>query len=385
MLGTAPEIDTLIVPIGGGGLISGIAVAAKALKPEHPPDRRAGGALSLHVQRHQGRAPADARRHAGRRHRRQGAGPHHPGRSCASSSTTSCWSPSSEIEHAVSLLINIEKTVVEGAGAAGLAAVLKQPERFKGRMLGLVLCGGNIDTRLLASVLTRELAREGRLTQLAIDLVDRPGTLAKVANIAGRGRRQHRRGLPPARLLATCRPRRAARGGHRDARPRAPARDGRRGSRRQASRSRCAATPEARADGRARRTMAGGDAADWRQLNRANWDERVPIHVRLADSTIAATPARRPGAARRHRGGRARARGRLARAAPAVPLRHGYADAGAARRRGGGPGFFRSGDRRGAGAGQGARPGDPGALRRGRCLRCAGRDRRAATPSISST
>ena len=94
MLGAAPEIDTLIVPIGGGGLISGIAVAAKALKPEHPPDRRAGGALSLHVQRHQGRAPADARRHAGRGHRRQGAGPDHRRRSCASWSTTSCWSPS---------------------------------------------------------------------------------------------------------------------------------------------------------------------------------------------------------------------------------------------------------------------------------------------------
>jgi threonine dehydratase len=90
-----------------------------------------------------------------------------------------------EIEHAVSLLINIEKTVVEGAGAAGLAAVLKDRQRFKDRTVGLVLCGGNIDTRLLASVLTRELAREGRLTQLAIDLVDRPGALGKVANILG--------------------------------------------------------------------------------------------------------------------------------------------------------------------------------------------------------
>jgi threonine dehydratase len=90
-----------------------------------------------------------------------------------------------EIEHAVSLLINIEKTVVEGAGAAGLAAALQDPAWFRGRTVGLVLCGGNIDTRLLASVLTRELAREGRLTQLGIDLVDRPGTLGKVANILG--------------------------------------------------------------------------------------------------------------------------------------------------------------------------------------------------------
>ena len=91
-----------------------------------------------------------------------------------------------EIEHAVSLLINIEKTVVEGAGAAGLAAVLHATaSASRAAPSGLVLCGGNIDTRLLASVLTRELAREGRLTQLAIDLVDRPGQLAKVANLLG--------------------------------------------------------------------------------------------------------------------------------------------------------------------------------------------------------
>jgi threonine dehydratase len=79
------------------------------------------------------------------------------------------------------MLIAIEKTVVEGAGAAGLAAILAAPERFAGRKVGLVLTGGNIDTRLIASVLTRELAREGRLTQIAIDIVDRPGQLAAVS------------------------------------------------------------------------------------------------------------------------------------------------------------------------------------------------------------
>ena len=78
-------------------------------------------------------------------------------------------------------LINIEKTVVEGAGAAALAAVLSNPALFAGRNVGLVLTGGNIDTRLIASVLTRELAREGRLTQLSLDIVDRPGQLAAVA------------------------------------------------------------------------------------------------------------------------------------------------------------------------------------------------------------
>ena len=90
-----------------------------------------------------------------------------------------------QIEHAVSLLINIEKTVVEGAGAAGLAALVGHKAKFKGRTVGIVLCGGNIDTRLLASVLTRELAREGRLSQLTIDLVDRPGQLARVSTLLG--------------------------------------------------------------------------------------------------------------------------------------------------------------------------------------------------------
>jgi threonine dehydratase len=90
-----------------------------------------------------------------------------------------------EIEQALSMLINIEKTVVEGAGAAGLAALMAYPRLFAGRTVGLVLCGGNIDTRLLAGVLSRELAREGRLTQLTIELPDRPGQLAKVANVVG--------------------------------------------------------------------------------------------------------------------------------------------------------------------------------------------------------
>jgi threonine dehydratase len=90
-----------------------------------------------------------------------------------------------DIERAVALLINIEKTVVEGAGAAGLAALLAAKRLYKDRKIGLVLCGGNIDTRLLASVLTREMAREGRLSRLSIDLPDRPGQLARVSGLIG--------------------------------------------------------------------------------------------------------------------------------------------------------------------------------------------------------
>ena len=88
-----------------------------------------------------------------------------------------------QIEQALSLLITIEKSVTEGAGAAGLAAVLADEARFKGRTLGLVLSGGNIDTRLLSSVLTRQLAREGRLSQLKFDIVDRPGQLGTVVAV----------------------------------------------------------------------------------------------------------------------------------------------------------------------------------------------------------
>jgi threonine dehydratase len=87
------------------------------------------------------------------------------------------------LEQAVSLLLQIEKTVVEGAGAAGLAALLQHPERFAGKTVGVVLCGGNIDTRLLANVLLRDLARSGRLARLRIRLQDQPGALFNVARI----------------------------------------------------------------------------------------------------------------------------------------------------------------------------------------------------------
>ena len=91
--------------------------------------------------------------------------------------------PERRLEEAVSLLLQIEKTVVEGAGAAGLAALLADPERFAGRIVGVVLCGGNIDTRLLANVLLRDLARSGRLARLRIRLQDQPGALFNVARI----------------------------------------------------------------------------------------------------------------------------------------------------------------------------------------------------------
>ena len=182
MLEAVPELQTLIVPIGGGGLISGIAIAARSVKPDI---RIIGVQARLYPSMYnvirQAHLPMRGDTLA------EGIAVKEPGRI-----TTEIVRrlvddivlvTDDEIERAVSMLISIEKTVVEGAGAAGLAAVMADPERFRGKNVGLVLTGGNIDTRLLASVLTRELAREGRLTELVFDIVDRPGQLALVSNL----------------------------------------------------------------------------------------------------------------------------------------------------------------------------------------------------------
>lgn len=180
MLREVPDLDVIVVPIGGGGLISGIAIAAKSLRP---------GIEIIGVQAKLYPSMFNAIR-----------GEQQPMRGDTLAEGIAVKSPGkittplvkkyvddillvseAQLERAVSLLIGIEKTVVEGAGAAGLAAMLAEPGRFKGRKVGLVLCGGNIDMRLLASVLTRELARQGCLTQLTIDIPDRPGRLASVS------------------------------------------------------------------------------------------------------------------------------------------------------------------------------------------------------------
>ena len=184
MLAAVPDIDTLVVPIGGGGLISGIAVAAKGLKPNI---RIIGVQAELYPSMYNATKNATLPMRGDTL--AEGIAVKAPGKI-----TTEIVRAlvddivlvsEDQLERAVSMLIAIEKTVVEGAGAAGLAAMLANPKMFKGRTVGLVLCGGNIDTRLLASVLTRELAREGRLSQLQIDLVDRPGQLAAVATLLG--------------------------------------------------------------------------------------------------------------------------------------------------------------------------------------------------------
>jgi threonine dehydratase len=185
MLQDVPQLDTLVIPIGGGGLFSGNAVAAHALRPdlhiigvesagycsayaaikEDPSLVRGGptiaegiavkgiGKLTLPV----------VRAHAHELVRVEEAA----------------------IERAVGLLANVEKVVAEGAGAAGLAALLSDPAKYAGRKIGLIVTGGNIDPRLLASVLLRQLVHESRLVSLSIEIEDSPGFLARVAGSVG--------------------------------------------------------------------------------------------------------------------------------------------------------------------------------------------------------
>ncbi len=179
MLADAPEIDCMVVPIGGGGLMSGMSTVARALKP---------GMDVVGVQ-----AALFPSMFARINHLDMACGGDTLAEGIAVKAPGAFTSEvirervdeillveEDKLEKAVSLLLQIEKTVVEGAGAAGLAAVLAHPDRFAGRTIGLTLCGGNIDTRLLANVLLRDLARSGRLARLRITLQDRPGALFKV-------------------------------------------------------------------------------------------------------------------------------------------------------------------------------------------------------------
>ncbi|MEO6113281.1 MAG: threonine ammonia-lyase [Sphingomicrobium sp.] len=179
MLEDAPDLDTLVVPIGGGGLISGIATAAKALKPGI---KIVGVEAELYpsmknvVEGGSGRIGGDTLA--------EGIAVKEPGvltRAIIADLVDRIdLVAERDIEHAVALLVGIEKTVVEGAGAAGLAAILADPERYRGRKVGTILCGGNIDTHLLANVLVRELVRCGRIARLKINAQDRPGALAAI-------------------------------------------------------------------------------------------------------------------------------------------------------------------------------------------------------------
>jgi len=182
MLEDVPAIDTFVTPIGGGGLISGMATVARAA--DHPIEVIGVEAElfpSMYNRINGTDMPCAGDTLA------EGIAVKEPGAITAEMVKALVDDivlvSERSLEASVSLLLQIEKTVVEGAGAAGLAAVMAYPERFKGKTIGIVLCGGNIDTRLLANVLLRDLARSGRLARLRIRLQDVPGALYRVAKI----------------------------------------------------------------------------------------------------------------------------------------------------------------------------------------------------------
>ncbi len=179
MLEDVPDLDTLIIPVGGGGLASGMGTAARALRPDIKLIGVEAELFPSMYNRLKGtQYPSGGDTLA------EGIAVKEPGeftsKVLAGLLDEFLLVSEAQIETALALLLQIEKTVVEGAGAAGLAAVMAHPEHFKGRKVGIVLTGGNIDTRLLANVLLRDLARSGRLARLRLTLQDRPGALFKV-------------------------------------------------------------------------------------------------------------------------------------------------------------------------------------------------------------
>jgi threonine dehydratase len=179
MLEDAPDLDTIIVPIGGGGLMSGIAIAARAVKPDVEligVEAELYPSMKCAIQNCQMPLGGDTLA--------EGIAVKQPGeltsRILADLANDVVLVPERDLERAVAMLAGIEKTVVEGAGAAGLAAMLNDRDRYKGKKVATLLCGGNIDTHLLANVLVRDLVRQGRIARLRVCAQDRPGALAAI-------------------------------------------------------------------------------------------------------------------------------------------------------------------------------------------------------------
>ena len=184
MLEQVPDLDVLIIPIGGGGLVAGCAIAARAKKPSI---EIVGVECTLYPSMwnaiHEGRRPCGGATLA---------------EGIAVSNVGKLTLPvvrelvrdiilvdEALIERAVNAFLTLQKTMAEGAGAAGLAAMLAEPERFRGRKVGLILCGGNIDPRILASIMVRELERADRIVSFRLTIPDRPGILGQIATRLG--------------------------------------------------------------------------------------------------------------------------------------------------------------------------------------------------------
>jgi threonine dehydratase len=184
MCEAAPDLDCIVAPVGGGGLIAGVSVAAHALSPRMKVyGVEAALYPSMHNAVHGAQAPCAGDTIA------EGIAVKKPGARTLpivrGHVEEIILIPESELEHAIALLLMVEKTLGEGAGAAGLAAVAARPDLFAGRKVGIIISGGNIDARLLANVLLREQVRAGRLIVLRVELSDRPGSLARIVRLIG--------------------------------------------------------------------------------------------------------------------------------------------------------------------------------------------------------
>lgn len=185
MLAAAPNLEVLVVPVGGGGLIAGMAVAAKAIRPEIQVYGVQSARYPTMRAALRGETPE-----CGPYTIAEGIAVKEPGRNTLALIQRLVddvlLADEADLERAVLLLLEIEKTVAEGAGAAPLAALCRYRERFSGRRVGLVISGGNIDLPVLASVIQRGLVRSRRLVRLTLELRDVPGELAKAAELLGR-------------------------------------------------------------------------------------------------------------------------------------------------------------------------------------------------------
>jgi threonine dehydratase len=184
MLEDVNDLDCMVIPIGGGGLIAGNAIAARAMRPQI---EVVGAEAALYPS--VWNAVSGERRPIGGATLAEGIAVKNVGKLTLpiirEFVSEIVLTDEAHLERAVNAYLTLQKTMAEGAGAAGLAAMLAKPDRFRGKRVGLILCGGNIDPRILASIMVRELERESRIVSFRLTIPDRPGVLGVIASRLG--------------------------------------------------------------------------------------------------------------------------------------------------------------------------------------------------------